>query len=73
MTLTLGLPERMFSMAHLHMMENNFVKLFWNPSTIVEVMVQTNLDGQTHTCAYERTYIHQAVIVTNMSRSLEAG
>ena len=28
-------------------MENNCVKLFRNPSTIVEVTVQTNLDGLT--------------------------
>ena len=49
MTLTLGLSEWMFQMAHLHMMENNRVKLFWNPSTIVEIMVQTHLtDRQTH-------------------------
>ena len=47
-TLTLGLPEQMFKMAHLHMMDNNCVKSFWNPSTIVEVIVRTNLDAHTH-------------------------
>ena len=43
----LGLPEQMFQMTHLHMMKNNCVKLFQNPSTIVEVLVRTNLDAHT--------------------------
>ena len=44
---------------------NNCVKLFWNQSTNVEVMVHTNLDGCTH--------IHQTVVVSAMSCSTQAG
>ena len=58
----------MFQMAHLHLTENICVKLFWNPSTIVEVMVWTNSDR----CTHERrqwTHIHKTVIVTTISRS----
>ena len=46
------------SMAHLLVMENNCAKSFWNPSTIVEVMVQTNLDGWKHACRHGHTHIH---------------
>ena len=60
-TLTLDLPEGMFQMAHLHVMENNCVKLAWNQSTIIEVMVQTYLDGRMH--------IHRTDIVTIMSNA----
>ena len=49
MSLTLGLPERMFQMAHLHAIKNSCTKSFWKSSTTVEVMVQTNSDGCTHT------------------------
>ena len=34
-------------MAHLHMMENNSVKLLLIPSTFVEVLFLTHSDGQT--------------------------
>ena len=47
-------------MAHPHMTENNCVKLFFNPSTIAEVMVRTNSDRR---CAH----IHQTVVVTTVS------
>ena len=48
-TLTLGLPERMFQMAHLHQMENNCVIILLKSiHKIVEVTVQTNSDGRTH-------------------------
>ena len=53
LTLILDLPERMFQMAHLHVIENNSVILFWNPSAIVEVTVRTNLDGCRHACTYQ--------------------
>ena len=43
MTLTFGLPEQMFPMAHLLMMENNCANLYWNPSKIVGVMVPTKI------------------------------
>ena len=56
MTLTFDLPKLNLQMGHLPMMENNCVKLFCNPSTIVEVLEWTNLD----TC----THIHQTVVVT---------
>ena len=36
--LILNLLEQMFQMAHLTVMEVNCAKLFWNPSTVVEVM-----------------------------------
>ena len=42
-TLTLGLPEQMFQMAHVLMMENNCTNLYENPSKIVGVMVQTKI------------------------------
>ena len=58
-TLTLGLPEQIFQMAHLHEMENSGVKFFCNPSTIVEVMAWTNSD----------THLHQTVVVTTVPRS----
>ena len=47
-TLTWGLHEQIFQMAHLHVMEDNVVKLLWNLFTIVEVMVWTNSDGLTY-------------------------
>ena len=43
MTLTLGLPEQMFQLAYLLIMENNCAHLYWNPSKIVGVMVQTKI------------------------------
>ena len=67
-TLTLGIPERMFQMAHLNVMENNWVKIFWNLSTTVEVTVRTNSDRRTH----RHMHIHQTVIVTTVSCSLQA-
>ena len=60
-----------FKMAHLHVMANNCFKLFWNPSTIVEVMVQTNSNGRMDTCTQK--HIHQPVIVTTMSCSPKVG
>ena len=44
-TLTLCLPEQMFQMAHLLMMENNYMyaNVYCNPSEIVGVMVQSKL------------------------------
>ena len=63
-TLTLCLPEQMFQMAHLHIMVNNCVKLFWNPSTIIEVMVLTFSGTHTH--------IDWTVIETTISRSPQA-
>ena len=51
MTLTLSLPEQMFQMANLHMMENNnyCVKLFLNPSIIVEVIYGPDRQMQVQT------------------------
>ena len=43
MTLTLGLPEQMFQMEYLLMVENNWANLYWNPSNIVGVMIQTKI------------------------------
>ena len=60
---------------HIYMWwRTNGVKLFWNPSTIVEIIVWTNLDGEmdahTHTRNWDtRTHIHRTVIVTTMCRS----
>ena len=51
--LTLSLPEQM---AHLHMIENHCVKLLWNPSTNVDVMVQPNSDGRTDRQMQAHTY-----------------
>ena len=49
LSVTLGLPEGIFQMALLHVMENNCVKLFSNPSTIVEVMAERiRTDARTH-------------------------
>ena len=48
LTLTFDLPAWMIEMEHLHVMVNNYVKLFWNPSTTVEVIVWTNLDRRIH-------------------------
>ena len=45
-TLNFDLPKCMFQMAHLHVMEDNCVKIFWNPTTIVNAMVRTNSDGR---------------------------
>ena len=56
------------TMAHLHVMENKCVKLFYSPSTIVEVMVRTNSDGRTQWCPQ----IHRTVM-TNTSHSPRAG
>ena len=54
-TLTMGLPERMFQMAHLHVMENHCVKLIWNLSTSVKVMVLKNSDSHMHTQMHSHT------------------
>ena len=54
-TLTLGLPEQMFQMAHLHMTGSHGVKLFFNPSKIVQVTVWTNSDRQTDTQMHGHT------------------
>ena len=43
-------------MAHLHVIENNHVKLFWNPSKIVEVKVLSNSDRQTMVRTDARTH-----------------
>ena len=53
-TLTLGLPERIFQITHLPRMENNCVTSFWSPLTTAEAMVQTNSDGQTLACMHGR-------------------
>ena len=45
----MGIPEQMFQTAHLQMMENNCVNFFLNPSTITEVMIRTNVDGEIQT------------------------
>ena len=37
MTLILGLPEQMFQMANLVLMENNCVNLYWNPTKLYEL------------------------------------
>ena len=65
-TSTLGLPEGVFQMAHLQVMENICVKLFWNLSITVEVEKswQIGMDGYMH--------IHRTVIVTTMSHSPKA-
>ena len=42
-TLTLGLPEQMFQMAHLLLIENNCANSYWNPSKIVGVMIRTKI------------------------------
>ena len=51
-TLTLGQAEWMFQMAHLNMIENNSLKLFWNSSTIVELQKLLSgsiwMDAHTH-------------------------
>ena len=54
-------------------MDNNCVKSFCNPSTIVEVTVQTNLDGHTNAQTHGHTHIYRTVVVTTMSRSPQAG
>ena len=41
--MALGLPEQMFRMANLRIMENNCANLYWNPFKIVGVMVQTKI------------------------------
>ena len=57
--LTLGLPDRMFQMVHLHMIEKNCIKLFRNSSSIVEVMVWKYLDGgHTHTWTHAHMHAH---------------
>ena len=60
-TLTLGLPEQMFQMAHLHVMVNNCVKLFSNPSTNVDVMIKTNSDTHEGTDAstYTKMFLYE--------------
>ena len=70
MTLTLGLPEQMFQMAHLHVKENYCVKLFSSPSTTVEVIVGTNSDGQRH--AHTNTSTQTGLSLTQLSHSLQA-
>ena len=79
-TLTFNLPEQIFQMALLLLIENNCAKSFWNPCINVEVMAHTNPDGGTHastphTHAHMCTqiHIHQIKIVTPMSCSLQVG
>ena len=42
LTLTFNIPEQMFHMTLLLLMENNCVKLLWNPCIHVEVMARTS-------------------------------
>ena len=64
----------MFQMAHLHVIENNCVKSFGNPSTFVEVMIRTNSNARTHarTSIHPRTHKHTPNYHSNNYVSLTA-
>ena len=67
LTLNFDLPEWSLEIVHLLIEENNYAKLFWNPSINIDVLVrseQIRMDGRTH--------IHQSDFVRTMSSSLLA-
>ena len=58
-TLTLGLPERIFQIAHLLIMEkilSNCFEIHCIIIVYIEVMVQTNLDRRTHASMNSHTH-----------------
>ena len=68
MILTSGISKRMLQMAHLHLVENNCVTLFSNPSTTV-------YHFEIHLQLYKLIQIwkHRTVVATTMSSSAQVG
>ena len=70
---TFNLPDQMFQMAFLLLKENNCAKLFWNPSTNVQVMAWTKPDGRMHAQHCTHACIYTTEVVKTMSHAPQVG